>query len=64
MNRSSDPKKIAQAIASFVSSNLMDSKSLSLEGKEKFGSCKRKFDTMIGSPQDFHRLDKMNFSMP
>ncbi len=64
MNRSSDPKKIAQAIASFVSSNVMHSKSLSLEGEEKFGSCKRKFDAMIGSPQDSHHLDKMIFSMP
>jgi hypothetical protein len=64
MNRSSDPKKIAQAIASFVSSNLMHSKSLSLEGEGKFGPYKRKFNTMIDSPQDSHRLDKMNFSMP
>jgi hypothetical protein len=54
MNRSSDPKKIAQVIGSFVFNNLMHSKSLSLEREEKFGSYKRNFDTMIGSPQDAH----------
>jgi hypothetical protein len=36
MNRSSDAKKIAQVIGSFVSSNLMHSKSFNLEGEEKF----------------------------
>ncbi len=62
--RFGDPKKIAQAIASFVYGNLMHNKIVGLEGKKKFGSCKKKLDTMIGSLIDFHHLDKINFLVP
>jgi hypothetical protein len=52
-----DPKKIAQAIASFVYGSFMHSKIVGLEGKKRFGSCKKKLDTMIGSLIDFHHLN-------
>jgi hypothetical protein len=37
----------------------MHSKSFGLEGEEKFGFCKRKFDTL----EDSHHLDKVKVSL-
>ncbi len=62
--RFGDPKKITQAIASFVYGSFMHSKIVGLEGKKRFGSCKKKLDTMIGSLIDSHHLDKINFLVP
>jgi predicted alternative tryptophan synthase beta-subunit len=64
VERFGDPKKIAQAIASFVYGSLMHNKIVGLEGKKRFGSCKKKLDTMIGSLIDSHHLDKINFLVP
>jgi hypothetical protein len=52
-----------QAIVGFISSSPMHSKSIGLEGEERFGSCKKKLNIMIGSFQDSHQLNKVNFSM-
>jgi hypothetical protein len=38
----------------------MHSKSFGLEGEEKFGSCKRKFDTLENS----HHPNKVKISLP
>jgi hypothetical protein len=38
-HKSSDPKKITQAIVNFVFGNPMHNKSYGLEGKERFGYC-------------------------
>jgi hypothetical protein len=62
--RSGNPKKIAKVVASFASSNPMQSKSFGLEGEEKFGCGKRNLDTMVGSLEDSHHVDKVNFSSP
>jgi len=59
-----DPKKIARAIANIVFASLMHSRSIGLEGEERFRSCKRKLNTMIGYLQDLHQHDKMNFFVP
>jgi hypothetical protein len=37
---------------------------LHLEGKEIFGSMKRKLDLPLGDDGDSHRLDKVNFLQP
>ena len=37
-------------------------KVLHLEGKEVFGSIKRKLDLSLGSEHDSHRYDKVNYS--
>lgn len=47
--KSSDPKKITHVITSFIFNSHMHSKIMGLEGEEKFGSCKKKIDIMIGS---------------
>ncbi len=39
----------------------MHSKIMGLEGEERFGSCKKKIDIMIGSLVDFHCFNKINF---
>jgi hypothetical protein len=62
--RSGNPKKIVKVVAGFVSSNPMHNKSFGLEGEEKFGFCKRKFDTMISSLENSHCLDKVKISLP
>jgi hypothetical protein len=59
-----DPKKIAHAIANIVYGGLMDSKSIGSKGEERFKSCKKKHNIMIGSFQDSHQPDKVNFFMP
>lgn len=41
--RSDDPKMITPIIASFMYISLMHSKSFGLEGKERFGSYKKKY---------------------
>jgi hypothetical protein len=58
--RSSDPKKIAQVITSFLSNCHMHNKIMGLEGEKRFGYCKKKIDIMIGSLVDFHCLNKIN----
>jgi hypothetical protein len=60
-HRSGNPKKIVQAIVGSISSSPMHSKSIGLEGEERFGSCKKKLNTMIGSLQDSHQLNKVKF---
>jgi hypothetical protein len=57
--RSSDPKKIAQVITSFMSNSHMHSKIMGLEDEERFGSCKKKNGIMIGSLVDFHCFNKI-----
>jgi hypothetical protein len=47
-----------------VSGGVMDSKSIGSKGEEWFKSCKKKHNTMIGSFQDSHQPDKVNFFMP
>jgi hypothetical protein len=53
-----------QAIVGSISSSPLHSKSIGLEGEERFGSFKKKLNTMIGSLQDSHRLNKVKISMP
>jgi hypothetical protein len=62
--RSRNPQKIVEIVAGFVFGNPMHSKSFGLQGEEKFGSCKKKLDTMMGSLEDSHPLNKVNFSLP
>jgi len=59
-----DPNKITHAIANIVSGRLMDSRSIGSKGEERFKSCKKKRNTMIGSFQDSHQPDKLNFFVP
>jgi hypothetical protein len=59
-----DPKKITHAIANIVSSNLMDSRSIGSKGEERFKSCKKKRNTMIGFFQDSNQPDNVNFFVP
>ncbi len=61
--RSGNPKKIAKAITDSMFGNPMHSKSFGLEGEEKFGSCKRKLDTMM-DPLKTDILEQMNSSLP
>jgi len=52
------PKKIAQVVINSILGVLcIYSRSISLEGEERIGSCKRKFNTMIGCPHDSHCHD-------
>ena len=62
--RSGDPKKIAEALNSLLGAEGVGSKIPHLEGKETFGSTKRKLDVPIGDVGDSHRPDKINFSQP
>ena len=42
----------------------MESQVPHLEGKEIFGSTKRRLDVSIGDAGDSHRPEKINFSQP
>jgi hypothetical protein len=63
-HRSDNPKKITQTIVGSMFGSPMHNRSIGLEGEERLGSCKRKFNTMIGFIQNSHQLDKLNFSVP
>jgi hypothetical protein len=63
-HRSDDPKKIAQTIASSMFGSPMHNRSIGLEGEKRLRFCKRKLNSMIGFPQNSHRLNKVNFLVP
>jgi hypothetical protein len=61
---SGDPKKIAEALSQLLGVEVATTRIPHLEGKEIFGSTKRKLDLRPGDDGDSHRLDKVNFSQP
>ncbi len=63
-HRFNDLKKITQVVTNYVYCNISHSRLVGLEGEERFGSCKKKLNTMISSLQDSHRPNKMKISMP
>lgn len=62
--RSGNPSKIARAVSICADGIPLVGRVPHLEGKERFGSCKRKLDTPPGSDADSHRADRVNFSTP
>ena len=62
--RSSDPKKIEEALSQLPGVEVATTRIPHLEGGEIFGSMKRKLDLPPGDDGDSHRLDKVNFSQP
>jgi hypothetical protein len=62
--RSSDPKKITEALNQLPGVEVATTRIPHLEGKEIFGSTKQKLDLRPGDDGDSHRLDKVNFSQP
>jgi len=61
---SGDPKKIAEVLNVLPEAIDVVICVPHLEGKEVFGSSKRKLDLPIDSDGDSHRLEKVNFSQP
>jgi hypothetical protein len=61
---SGDPKKIKEALNQLPEMEVATTRIPHLEGKEIFGSTKRKLDLLPGDDGDFHRPDKINFSQP
>jgi hypothetical protein len=62
--RSGDPKKITEVLSQLPGVEVATTRILHLEGKEIFGSTKRKLDLLPGDDGDSHRPDKVNFSQP
>jgi hypothetical protein len=62
--RSGDPKKIEEALSQLLGVEVTTTRIPHLEGKEIFGSTKRKLDLPPGDDGDSHRPDKVNFSQP
>jgi hypothetical protein len=62
--RSGDPKKIEEALSQLPGVEVATTQIPHLEGKEIFGSTKRKVDLPPGDDGDSHRPDKVNFSQP
>ena len=62
--RSEDAEVIAKVLSSFPGAEDLITKPHGLEGAEIFGSSKRKLDLPPRSHNDFHRQDKVNFSIP
>jgi hypothetical protein len=60
--RSSDPKKIEEALSQLPGVEVATTRIPHLEGEEIFGSTKRKLDLLPGDDGDSHRPDKVNFS--
>jgi hypothetical protein len=62
--RSSDPKKIEEALSQLPGVEVATTRIPHLEGEEIFGSTKRKLDLPLGDDGNSHRPDKVNFSQP
>jgi hypothetical protein len=62
--RSSDPKKIEEALSQLLGVEVATTRIPHLEGEEIFGNMKRKLDLPPGDDGDSHRPDKVNFSQP
>jgi hypothetical protein len=62
--RSSDPKKIEEALSQLPEVEVATTWIPHLEGEEIFGSTKRKLDLPPGDDRNSHRDDKVNFSQP
>ena len=62
--RTKDPVKIAFAISKMPGADRFTTRVPHLEGKEVFGSSKRKLNLPPRSEGDSHRHDKVNFSHP
>jgi hypothetical protein len=60
--RSDDPKKIAEVLNQLPIVEFATARITHLEGKEIFGSMKRKLDLPLGDDGESHRPDKVNFS--
>jgi hypothetical protein len=60
--RSSDLKKIVETLSQLPRVEVATTRIPHLEGKEIFGSTKRKLDLLPGDDGDSHRPDKVNFS--
>jgi hypothetical protein len=61
---SGDPKKIEEAFNQLPEVEVATTRIPHLEGKEIFGSMKRKLDLPPGDAGNSHRPDKVNFSQP
>jgi hypothetical protein len=61
---SGDPKKLVEALSQLLGVVVATTWILHLEGKEIFGSTKRKLDLPLGDDGDFHRFNKVNFPQP
>ena len=59
-----DPKLLAEAMRSYHGAKGLNTRDCALEGSELFGSTNRKLDLPPGSECDFHRPDKVNYSIP
>jgi hypothetical protein len=62
--RSSDPKKIEEALSQLPGVEVATTRIPHLEGEEIFGSTKRKLDLPPGDDGDSHKPNKVNFSQP
>jgi hypothetical protein len=62
--RSSNPKKIKEALSQLPGVEVATTRIPHLEGEEIFGNTKRKLDLPLGDDGDSHRPDKVNFSQP
>jgi hypothetical protein len=62
--RSSDPKKIEEALSQLPGMEVATTRIPHLQGEEIFGSTKRKLDLPLRNDGDSHRPDKVNFSQP
>jgi hypothetical protein len=60
--RSNDPKKIEEALSQLPRVEVATTRIPHLEGKEIFGSTKRKMDLPPGDDGNSYRPDKVNFS--
>jgi hypothetical protein len=58
------PKKNAKALNQLPRLEVATTRILHLEGKEIFGSTKRKLNLPLGDDGDSYRSDKVNFSQP
>jgi hypothetical protein len=61
---SGDPKKIEEVLSQLPGVEVATTRIPHLEGKEIFGSMKRKLDLPPSDDGDSHRLEKVNFSQP
>ena len=63
-HRTGNPKVLVDAISNIQGVQDFVIREPHLEGKEVFGSQKRKADMPLGCEHDLHRPDKVNFSRP
>ena len=64
VQKSEDAEMIAKVLSSFPRAEDLITKPRGLEGAKIFGSSKKKLDLPLGSHNDSHRQDKVNFSIP